>query len=59
VPVTGTEPTSRLGDAADQVKDAFGRAQEAIVEIASSTVRAIDKAAERHAEGDADLRREA
>jgi len=47
--VTGTEPTSALGDAADRVVDAFDRAREAIVEIAASTAEVIDRAASRGA----------
>ena len=45
VPVAGTEPTSgRLSRAADGVADAFGRAQDAIVEVARSTAAVIDRA---------------
>ena len=49
----GNEPTSRLGDVADQARDAFLRAQAAIVEIAASTVSAIQGAGERAARPDA------
>lgn len=45
VPVAGTQGTSRLGDSAEQVRDAFTRAQQAIVEIAASTVQVIEGAA--------------
>jgi hypothetical protein len=45
VPVAGTEPTSgRLSRVADGVTDAFGRAQDAIVEVARSTAAVIDRA---------------
>jgi hypothetical protein len=45
VPVAGTEPTSgRTARAAGSVLEAFGRAQEAIIEVAKSTAQMIDKA---------------
>ena len=45
VPVAGTEPTSgRAAQAAGSVLEAFGRAQEAIVEVAKSTAEMIEKA---------------
>jgi Trypsin-co-occurring domain 1 len=45
VSVAGTEPTSgRVSKAAENVADAFGRAQEAIVEVARSTAVMIDRA---------------
>jgi NTP-dependent ternary system trypsin peptidase co-occuring protein len=48
-PVAGSQPTSKLGDAAENVKDAFVRAQGAILEVATSTVDVIQAAAERAA----------
>jgi len=47
IPVAGSEPTSRATEAADGVVDAFSRAQEAIVEVAASTAKAIAEAARR------------
>jgi len=45
VPVAGTEATSgRAAKAAGSVLDAFGRAQEAIIEVAKSTAQMIEKA---------------
>jgi Trypsin-co-occurring domain 1 len=45
VPVAGTEPTSgRAARAAGSVLDAFGRAQDAIIEVAKSTAEMIEKA---------------
>jgi hypothetical protein len=45
VPVAGTEPTSgRVSKAAGNVADAFGRAQETIIEVARSTAEMIDRA---------------
>jgi hypothetical protein len=45
VPVTGTQPTSgRAAKATGSVLDAFGRAQDAIIEVAKSTAEMIDKA---------------
>ena len=45
VPVAGTEPTSgRAAKAAGNVLEAFGRAQEAIIEVAKSTAEMIDRA---------------
>jgi hypothetical protein len=45
VPVAGTEPTSgRVSRAAENVADAFGRAQEAIIEVARSTAVMIERA---------------
>lgn len=50
----GSEPTSsRPGDIADHVRDAFLHAQSAIVEIATSTVTAMQRAGERAARPDA------
>lgn len=49
VPLAGSEPTSRLGDAGDQVIDAFGRAFDAVVEIASSAAGAITRLGQRGA----------
>jgi hypothetical protein len=43
IPVAGTEPTSRLGDAGQRVLDAFDRAQDVIVGAARSTVEVIGK----------------
>jgi hypothetical protein len=43
--VAGTEPTSgRVSKAAGSVADAFGRAQETIIEVARSTAEMIDRA---------------
>jgi preprotein translocase subunit SecA len=47
VPVAGSEPTSRLSRAGEKVQDAFERAQEAIIEVAASTVESITSAADR------------
>lgn len=45
VPVAGTEPTSgRTARAAGSVLEAFGRAQDAIIEVAKSTAQMIEKA---------------
>jgi hypothetical protein len=45
VPVAGTEPTSgRVSKAAESVADAFGRAQETIIEVARSTAVMIQRA---------------
>jgi hypothetical protein len=45
VPVAGTEATSgRVSRAAGDVADAFGRAQETIVEVARSTADMIERA---------------
>ena len=45
VVVAGTEPTSgAAGRAAEHVLGAFGRAQEAIIEVAKSTAQMIEKA---------------
>ena len=45
VPVSGTEQTSgRAARAAGNVLEAFDRAQDAIVEVAKSTARVIEKA---------------
>jgi hypothetical protein len=45
VPVAGTEATSgRAAKAAGNVLEAFGRAQEAIIEVAKSTAQMIEKA---------------
>jgi len=45
VPVAGTEPTSgRTERAAGSVLEAFGRAQDAIIEVAKSTAQTIEKA---------------
>ena len=51
-PVAGSEPTSRIDAAVDRVGGAFSRAQAAIVEIASSTVETLEKAAVRAARPD-------
>lgn len=45
VPVAGTEPTSRLGDAGAKAVDAFGRAHEVIVGAAASAVEVLGKLA--------------
>ena len=45
VPVAGTEATSgRAEKAAESVLEAFGRAQDAIIEVAKSTAQMIEKA---------------
>jgi len=45
VPVAGTQPTSgRTAKAAGNVLEAFGRAQDAIIEVAKSTAQMIEKA---------------
>lgn len=45
VPVAGTEATfGRAGKAAGSVLDAFGRAQDAIIEVARSTAQMIEQA---------------
>ena len=46
-PVVGSEPTSKLGRAQDAVTDAFERAREVIVAVATSTVDAVDQLGER------------
>jgi hypothetical protein len=44
VPVAGTQPTSgRAAKAAENALEAFGRAQDAIIEVAKSTAQMIDK----------------
>jgi len=49
VPVAGTEATSgRAAKATGNVLEAFGRAQDAIIEVAKSTKAMIDKAGARH-----------
>jgi hypothetical protein len=53
IPASGSEPTSgRLNRASEHVLGAFERAQDAIVEVATSTVRVIEKAAKRGARPD-------
>lgn len=49
IPVAGSEPTSRLGKASDQLQETWLQAQLAIVELASSTVAAVKSAAGRAA----------
>jgi hypothetical protein len=45
IPVAGTEATSgRTAKAAGSVLEAFGRAQDAIIEVARSTAQMIDRA---------------
>ena len=45
IPVAGTEATSgRVSKAAGNVADAFGRAQETIIEVARSTAEMIERA---------------
>jgi len=46
-PVVGTEPTSRTGEVGLRVLDAFERAKDAIVEVATSTAEVIGRMAER------------
>jgi hypothetical protein len=50
--VAGSEPTSRVDAAVDRVGEAFVRAQNAIVEIATSTVETIRKTTARAARPD-------
>ncbi|WP_225827438.1 CU044_2847 family protein [Streptomyces naphthomycinicus] len=47
VPVAGSESTSRLSDAGDRVVDAFDRARDALVEIASSAADAVHRLGQR------------
>ncbi|WP_157592380.1 CU044_2847 family protein [Solirubrobacter soli] len=47
VPVAGSEATTSLSEAAGRVAEAFEGARQAIVEVAASTVGAIDDAAKR------------
>ncbi|KUL27335.1 CU044_2847 family protein [Streptomyces regalis] len=49
----GTQATSRVGDAAESVREAFARAQNAIVEVATSTIAVLDRAGQRAARPDA------
>jgi hypothetical protein len=49
VPVAGSESTSRLSDAGDRVVDAFDRARDALVEIASSAADAVHRLEQRAA----------
>lgn len=51
-PLAGSEPTSRVDAAVDRVGEAFIRAQNAIVEIATSTVEIIQKTTARAARPD-------
>ncbi len=51
-PLAGSEPTSRVDSAVDRVGEAFVRAQNAIVEIATSTVETIRKTTARAARPD-------
>lgn len=50
--LAGSEPTSRVDAAVDRVGEAFVRAQDAIVEIATSTVETIRKTSARAARPD-------
>jgi hypothetical protein len=52
VPVAGTQATSRIEDAVNNVRDAFARAQSAIVEVAISTMEVIEEAGRRAARPD-------
>lgn len=52
VPVAGSEPTSRLGDASAKTVDAFGRAHEVIVGAAASAVDVLGKLAKEAARPD-------
>jgi hypothetical protein len=52
VPVAGTEPTSRMGDAAAKTLDALQRAHEVIVGAAASTVEVVSKLAAQGARPD-------
>ncbi|MFF3324033.1 CU044_2847 family protein [Streptomyces sp. NPDC002889] len=47
VPQPGSEPTSRLQEAGQQVVEAFDHAQDAVVEIATSAAQAIGRLRER------------
>ncbi|MFG3020188.1 CU044_2847 family protein [Streptomyces sp. NPDC048254] len=49
VPVAGSEPTSRLGDAERRVVDSFDHARDAVVEIAASAAEAVRRLRERAA----------
>ena len=49
VPVAGSEQTSTLDKAGQRVVDAFGRAQNAIVAVASSVVETVGRLGERAA----------
>jgi hypothetical protein len=51
-PVAGSEQTAKVGEAAGRVVDAFERAQEAIVEVAASTVDLLKQASDRGARPD-------
>ena len=53
VQVGGTQATSRVSDAADSVREAFVRAQTAIVEVATSTIAVLNRAGQRAARPDA------
>ena len=44
VTVAGTQPTASPAKAAEKVREAFGQAQETIVQIAKSTAQMIDRA---------------
>ena len=44
VTVAGTQPTASPAKAAERVREAFGQAQETIVQIAKSTAQMIDRA---------------
>ena len=44
VTVAGTQPTASPAKAAEKVREAFGAAQETIVQIAKSTAQVIDRA---------------
>jgi ABC-type molybdate transport system substrate-binding protein len=46
MPVAGTEPTSRMSDAAAKALDAFDRAHDVIVGAAASTVKVLTELAE-------------
>ena len=45
--VAGSEPTSKVGDAAPAVVDAYEHAQTAIMEMASSVAATVDQLAQR------------
>jgi hypothetical protein len=51
-PLAGSEPTSRVDAVADRVGEAFVRAQNAIVEMATSTVETLRKTTARAARPD-------
>jgi hypothetical protein len=49
--VAGSQPTSTLGEASQRVLDGFERAEEAIVQVASSVAGTLTRMAERSGAG--------